>query len=157
MRKSIFSKERYNDAAHSIISKQEEPVSEELEEAVNAYIGYAPEVDESSSVYGKRQAFKSGTKWQKEHSWKSADGDDLPEYEQEVIALEGIVDPTATDCFCGYKVVFAHRPTPEGYDGKSIATGVVGHYTPKTYGEGGWNVPNIAYWLDVELPKEIKQ
>ena len=45
---------------------QKEPVSEDLEEAVNAYIGYAPEVDESSSTYGKRQAFKAGAKWQKE-------------------------------------------------------------------------------------------
>ena len=44
----------------------EEPVSEDLEEAVNAYIGYAPEVDESSSVYGKRLAFKAGAKWQKQ-------------------------------------------------------------------------------------------
>ena len=45
---------------------QKEPVSEDLEEAVNAYIGYAPEVDESSSTYGKRKAFKAGAKWQKE-------------------------------------------------------------------------------------------
>jgi hypothetical protein len=45
-------------------AKGEEPVSEELEEAVNAYIGYAPEVDESSSTYGKRQAFKAGAQWQ---------------------------------------------------------------------------------------------
>lgn len=88
--------------------------------------------------------------------WKSAEGTDLPIFDREVIALEGIVDPTATDCFCGYKVVFAHRPTLEGYDGKSIATGVVEHYTPKTYGEGGWNIPNIVYWLDVKLPKEIE-
>ena len=46
------------------LAKSEEPVSEDLEEAVNAYIGYAPEVDESSSTYGKRQAFKAGAKWQ---------------------------------------------------------------------------------------------
>lgn len=44
----------------------QEPVSEDLEEAVNTYIGYPPEVDECSSVYGKRQAFKAGAKWQKE-------------------------------------------------------------------------------------------
>lgn len=44
----------------------EEPVSDDLEEAVNAYIGYAPEVDESSSTYGKRQAFKAGAKWQRQ-------------------------------------------------------------------------------------------
>ena len=42
---------------------REEPVSKDLEEAVNAYIGYAPEVDECSSVHGKRQAFKAGAKW----------------------------------------------------------------------------------------------
>lgn len=42
---------------------EEEPVSEGLEEAINAYIGYAPEVDECSSVYGKRQAFKAGVEW----------------------------------------------------------------------------------------------
>jgi hypothetical protein len=51
-------------------SMQEEPVSEDLEEAVNAYIGYAPEVDECSSVYGKRKAFKAGAKWQKEKMTK---------------------------------------------------------------------------------------
>lgn len=50
----------------AIKALHEEPVSEDLEEAVNAYIGYAPEVDESSSTYGKRQAFKAGAKWQKD-------------------------------------------------------------------------------------------
>lgn len=45
--------------------------SEDLEEAVNTYIGYPPEVDECSSVYGKRQAFKAGAKWQKEQMMKS--------------------------------------------------------------------------------------
>lgn len=50
----------------AIKALQKEPVSEDLEEAVNAYIGYAPEVDESSSTYGKRQAFKACAKWQKQ-------------------------------------------------------------------------------------------
>ena len=36
---------------------------EDLEKAINAYIGHAPEVDEGSSVYGKRQAFKAGANW----------------------------------------------------------------------------------------------
>ena len=54
------------------LRKQEEPVSEDLEEAVNAYIGYPPEVDECSSVYGKRQAFKAGAKWQKQQLLKDA-------------------------------------------------------------------------------------
>ena len=30
------------------------------------------------------------------------------------------------------------------------------HYTPKTYDKGGWNIPDVKYWLDVELPKEIE-
>ena len=81
--------------------------------------------------------------------WKSADGDDLPEIGREVIAL--------VDYFCGYKVVFAHRPTTEGYDGKSIATSEVEHYTPKKYGKGGWNIPNVCWWLDINLPNEGKQ
>lgn len=55
------------------LAKGKEPVSEDLEEAVNAYIGYAPEVDESSSTYGKRQAFKAGANWQKEQMMKDAD------------------------------------------------------------------------------------
>ena len=101
-------------------------------------------------------SFKTDAEWQKKHLWRDAQGDDLPDIDKEVIALEGIVDPTATDCLCGYKVIFAHRPATEGYDGKSITTGETEHYTPKTYGEGGWNIPNIVYWLDVELPKEIE-
>ena len=47
---------------------EEEPVGKDLEETVNAYIGYAPEVDECSSVYGERQAFKAGAQWQKEQT-----------------------------------------------------------------------------------------
>lgn len=147
---------------------KENPVSEELEDAadkysndynnyfdviVTEYDGTEHMVDDKMFV---KDAFKAGAKWQKAHNWKPADGDDLPEIDREVIALEGIIDTTANDCFCGYKVVFAHRPTKEGYEGKSIATGLVEHYTPKTYGEGGWNIPNIVYWLDIELPKEIE-
>lgn len=53
-------------------SMQEEPVSEDFEEAVNAYIGYAPEVDECSSVYGKRKAFKAGANWQRSQLLRNA-------------------------------------------------------------------------------------
>lgn len=74
--------------------------------------------------------------------WKPADGDDLPEIDREVIALLN-----------NGKVVFAHRP-PEYWDGKNTITGKVTRHYPKTYGKGGWNIPNIVYWLDVELPKE---
>jgi hypothetical protein len=74
--------------------------------------------------------------------WKDAQGDDLPEIDREVIAL-----------LDNGKVVFAHRP-PEFWDGKNIITGKVTRNYPKTYGKGGWNIPDVKYWLDVELPKE---
>lgn len=82
--------------------------------------------------------------WVLNNLWKSADGDDLPEIDREVIAL-----------LDNGKVGFAHRP-PEYWDGKDIVTGKVTRNYPKTYDKGGWNIPNVKYWLDVELPKEIE-
>ena len=139
-----FTEAHQGEDADTILAQMrgEEPVSEELEDAVNAYIGYAPEVDESSSVYGKRQAIKAGAKWQIENLWKSADGEDLPVFDREVIALLN-----------NGKVVYAHRPNPDGWDGKSITTGEVKHYDVQTYDKGGWNIPDVKFWLDCELPK----
>ena len=84
--------------------------------------------------------------------WKPADGNDLPEYEREVIALyqPGPLKLEKTE----YCVSFAHRPNPKGWDGKSILTGMVEHYTPKTYGKGGWNIPDVKWWLDLDFPNE---
>lgn len=76
--------------------------------------------------------------------WIDAQGDDLPEYDREVIAL-----------LDNGKVVFAHRP-PEYWDGKDIVTGKVTRNYPKTYDKGCWNIPNVKWWLDVKLPKEIE-
>ena len=72
--------------------------------------------------------------------WKSADGSELPAIDREVIALttEG-------------KVVFAHRPK-ESWTGKNIVTGEVTTYHPKRYGAGGWNWPDIKWWLDIDIP-----
>lgn len=81
----MYSKDNYTDEDRKVLcesceeecefNKKEEPVSEDLEEAVNAYIGYAPEVDESSSTYGKRQSFKAGANWQKQQLMtKAVDG-----------------------------------------------------------------------------------
>lgn len=64
--------------------------------------------------------------------WKDAQGKDLPEIDREVIALEQHKS--------GYmKVVYAHRPNPNGYE--------------KIYDKGGWNIPNLKYWLDYPLPE----
>ena len=84
--------------------------------------------------------------------WKDAQGDDLPEYEREVVVFTQNFPHNAGMMM----VAIGHRPTPEGYDGKSLTTGEIKHYTPKTYDKGGWNIPDVKYWLDVVLPKEIE-
>lgn len=125
-----------------IDSLQEEPVSEELEEAAFDY-AEACKCDGGEKLLCVEH-FKAGAKWKAENLWKHTDGDDLPEIDREVIAILN-----------NSKVVFAHRPS-EHWDGKNINTGKVTRYYPKTYGKGGWNIPNIVYWLDVEIPKEIE-
>lgn len=73
--------------------------------------------------------------------WKTADGENLPEIDREVIALttEG-------------KIVFAHRPV-ESYIGKDIFTGKKTKRVPKRFGKGQWNMPDILYWLDIQIPQ----
>lgn len=131
-----------------IDSMQEEPVSDDLE---NAALEYATHYDKNWSevkdgyiAENEVEAFKAGAKWQKNHLWKSAEGSDLPIIDREVIAL-----------LDNGKVVFAHRP-PEYWDGKNIITGKVTRHYPKTYGPGGWNIPDVKYWLDCSMPKEIE-
>lgn len=128
---------------------QEEPVSEDLEEAVNTYIGYAPEVDECSSVYGKRQAFKAGALWQKEHLWKPDDSDNLPEIDREVIAL---TQPYPNDEHL--KVVFAHRPNNKYAKVWNSDLGKEQIIEIEWFGKGEWNIPFVKYWLDAKLPYE---
>ena len=126
----------------------QEPVSKDLDEAaklcVSDYLCITGEEDWDDTTVDALNIFKVGAQWQKENLWKPADGDDLPEIDREVIALLN-----------NSKVVFAHRP-PEYWDGKDIVTGKVTRNYPKTYDKGGWNIPNVKYWLDVELPKEIE-
>ena len=78
--------------------------------------------------------------------WHDAQGTDLPEIDREVVVFiqkrPGGSMQTAV----------AHRPNPNGWDGKDIFTGKKRHHTPVTYGKGGWNVPDVKFWLDVELP-----
>ncbi len=133
-----------------IDSLQEESISENLEEASR---NYADNEEYGDDVYfAIKAAFKEGAKWQKEHLWKPADGDELPEIDREVVAFQEIF-PTDVDVPSLLKIVIAHRPNPEGYDGKSITTGQVEHYTPKTYDKGEWNIPDVKFWLDCDLPK----
>ena len=130
-----------------IDSLQEDPVSEELEDFAKKQADEFAEREYEGGSYdrvclskGYYWGCKAGAKWKAENLWKPADGDCLPEIDREVIA---ILD--------NGKVVFAHRP-PEFWDGKNIDTGKVTRYYPKTYGKGGWNIPNIKWWLDYPLP-----
>ena len=77
----------------------------------------------------------------KENLWHDAQGDDLPPIDDEVIVL----------CNNG-KVCFGHRPNIDGYvtvDGENLY--------PKTYGKGGWNIPDVKWWLDCSLPNMEEQ
>ena len=81
--------------------------------------------------------------------WKPADGDYLPEIDREVIVLTQSYPLKGNE----YAVSFAHRPNPNGWDGKSVTTGEIEHYIPKTYGKSGWSSPDVKWWLDLDLPK----
>lgn len=118
---------------------KEKPISEELEKAMQHN---APDNIGIDDLLYWRNGFITGAKWQKENLWKPADGDDLPEIDREVIAL-----------LDNDKVVFAHRP-PEYWDGKDIITGKVTRNYVERYDKGLWNIPNVKYWLDVNLPKQ---
>ena len=130
-----------------------ESVSEELEEAVDEYApDFSNSIASKAAVDAVRDAFTSGAKWQKEHIWKDAQGDDLPIFDREVIVFTQPYPLEGTE----YAVSFAPRPNPDGWDGKSLTSGKVEHYTPKTYDKGGWNQSDVKWWLDVELPKVMQ-
>lgn len=110
---------------------------EEREEAAREYtkkwykdLGIEPE-DYPTDAKITIDEFTKGAEWADSTAWKPADGDSLPEIDREVIAL--------VEEYGYYKAVFAHRPNPNG---NAIC-----------YDEGGWNQPNVKWWLDLELPK----
>ncbi len=125
-----------------IYSISKEPVSKDLEEAAKKYAESI--TDKVGYKLQLRRAVCYGANWQKRSLWKDAQGDDLPEIDREVIALQG------------RKVVFAHRPNPNGWDGKSLDSDKVEHFEPQTYDKGGWNMPDVTYWLDAPLPEGIE-
>lgn len=90
--------------------------------------------------------FKAGAQWQKENLWKDAQGDDLPEIDREVIVLYQPYPCEGNE----YVVSFAHRP-PERWYGRNL-DGEEHVFEPKTYDKGEWNIPNVVWWLDLDLP-----
>ena len=99
-------------------------------------------LDEESGKYAAKKLFGIAVEEYKQSLSKPADGDYLPEIDREVIVL-----------LTNGKVCFAHRPNPDGWDGKNLLTEETEHFTPKTYDAGGWNLPYIMWWLDLDLPK----
>ena len=90
------------------------------------------------------ESFERGAEWRDANLWKDAQGDDLPEFDREVIVLDK-----------RGKVSFGHRPNPQGYYGKNLTTGEEVRkyrYEVHTYDKGGWNIPDIRWWLDIDLP-----
>ena len=81
----------------------------------------------------------------KKNLWhKATDPKDLPEIDREVIALQGLKGG-------GYRIVFAHRPQPS-WVGVNIITGEQTVRKPKRYGKGKWNMPDVKWWLDIDIP-----
>ena len=74
-------------------------------------------------------------------AWRSAD-ESLPQIDEEVIALSNVMHGKETP---GLHICFAHRPDPNGWDGRDIDTGKVTHHDPVTY--DGWNIPGVKYWM----------
>ena len=93
-------------------------------------------------------AFVQGALWADAHLWHLADGDYLPEIDREVVVFTQDFPNDAGIM----KVGIAHRPDPKGWGGRNILTGEVNHYTPKTYGKGGWSIPDVKWWLNADFP-----
>jgi hypothetical protein len=142
-----------NDLFAFMDSLPNEPVSEGLEEAAIMHFKDAMEYKIKTGLkMAHMTSFKAGAKWQKENLWKPADGENLPDIDREVIVFtQNFPDDAGI-----MRVAIAHRPDPKGWYGKSITTGKIEHYTPKTYGKGGWNIPDVKWWLDCLMPKEIE-
>lgn len=104
------------------------------------------QIIKASQLYAKAQQkpFMDGALWADKHPqnfWHDAQGDILPDIEKEVIVL----------CING-KVCFGHRPNPKGFNCKNVDTGEMEYLEPMTYDKGGWNIPDVKWWLNVELP-----
>lgn len=81
--------------------------------------------------------------WQKENLWKPAEGNDLPEIDKPAIVLTQPYPLEGNE----YAVGFSHRVV-EG----EFATKDGIHFSIESYGKGGWNIPNVVWWLDCPMP-----
>lgn len=119
---------------------------EEIEEIRLAYQAGAIYADEHpDNPYKDVIAHMSSNTYRvwKENLWHNAQGENLPPIDREVIVL-------CDDGHGGYKVCFGHRPyeyvAGVSYEGKMT------YLEAKTYDKGGWNIPDVKWWLDCNLP-----
>ncbi len=127
---------------HSNILEQEETQNDDLEESAKNHAAERYRTTRDRELAEKcKWSFKAGAEWLKEHLWKDAQGDDLPTIDREVIAL-----------LDNGKVVYAHRPYKGKYIGKNLTTGNIETFENKVYDKGGWNQPDVKYWLDCFFP-----
>lgn len=99
-----------------------------------------------------RNAAQRGYKLaEKDLGWHSVD-ESLPPIDEDVIVLTDIITKDGLKVGFG-RICFAHRPNPEGWDGKDIFTGKVTHHDVVIY--DGWNIPGVKFWMPCpKLPEE---
>lgn len=102
---------------------------------------YSELVHKSKKVMSAYEVgFIDGCVWADSHpQWYDAQGDNVPEYGREVIVIRR-----------NGEIGFGHRPNP-----KEVTMVEGKPYHAKTYDKNGWNWPDIALWLDVEIPHEL--
>lgn len=111
-----------------IDSLQEETISENLGEFTNELSKQFPEVS-----FAKVCKIATRTaKWQKKHLWKPACGEDLPKADGWTIVL--------IECNAPW---IAHDEEKPFY---SVDLARWSKYI------GGWNLPNVKWWMDCSLP-----
>ena len=129
------------------------PVSKELEDAAKNHSAERYRVTRDRELAEDHAMFAGMEKMKEQmmkNIWKPADGDDLPEIDREVIVLTQKYPLKDSE----YAVSFAHRPYKGKYIGKSLTTGNIETFENKTYDKGGWNIPDVKFWLDCEWPNK---
>ena len=112
-----------------------------LENAWEYYNHHARLVDQFEDNYTECAFAKGFHAGYFSDKWHDAQGDYLPEIDREVI----VIDKRG-------KVSYAHRPDKRGLYSMSVATGKMEKLEPMTYDKGGWNIPDVRWWLDCSLP-----
>lgn len=123
------------------MSKRAEERALEAYPVKQRYNDYYGDYEDMNIV--ERVSFQEGYEQaEKDLGWHSVD-ESLPPIDKEVIVLTDELRGKKLDS--PRRLCFAHRPDPEGWDGKDIITGKVTHHDPVLY--DGWNIPGVKYWM----------